>query len=468
MERIPTVAIVGGGFSGMLTAALLFRKSDTPLKVVIVNEGRAFGRGIAFDPYSDTHLLNVMAGKMSAFVSDPDHFINWIIDHHVYPGLDKELIAKTYLPRSLYGNYLDQVWKEALRDKSVDIELEIVEERVVDIQPGKKFNLTLASGKNLAADQVVLATGNSLPGHPDIRHNDFYASKNYYADPWSPATVKNLKSRHDILIIGNGLTMVDTVLGLREAGFNKTIYSISPDGFSILQHRHNGMAYPSMIGELREPYHLVDLVNLFNKHRKAIRTLGLSAEPVIDSLRPFTQKIWLGLSDTEKEEFMRRLRHLWGVARHRLPIHIHDLIVRLKLDGKLLVRAGKIQDIVETSDGIRISFYNKKTKKEEIITVERVINCTGPEPDISKSENMLLRNLCKTGVLVPDSLKQGAMADPDTFMAINSLQKKVDSLYLIGNILKGLLWESTAVPELRVQADRIAEQILMKVSVPAR
>ena len=93
------------------------------------------------------------------------------------------------------------------------------------------------------------------------------------------------------LIIGNGLTMVDTVLGLFEHGFKGVTHSISPNGFNILPHRHTGFKYSLLTDELPLKFTLKDLVSLVNKHVKAVREYGITAEPVIDSLRPYTQQI---------------------------------------------------------------------------------------------------------------------------------------------------------------------------------
>ena len=39
-----------------------------------------------------------------------------------------------------------------------------------------------------------------------------------------------------------------------------------------------------------------------------------------------TQKIWESFSVSEKKVFMSRLRHHWGVARHRIPFISYDFI----------------------------------------------------------------------------------------------------------------------------------------------
>jgi uncharacterized NAD(P)/FAD-binding protein YdhS len=73
------IGIVGGGFSGIITAIQLIQKAEIPLSVSIVNERETLCKGIAFNAYSDKQLLNVIAGKMSAFPAKPGNFIDWVL-----------------------------------------------------------------------------------------------------------------------------------------------------------------------------------------------------------------------------------------------------------------------------------------------------------------------------------------------------------------------------------------------------
>ncbi len=59
-----------------------------------------------------------------------------------------------------------------------------------------------------------------------------------------------------------------------------------------------------------------------------------------------------------------------------------------------------------------------------------------------------------------DHLKLGIKTDATTFQLVNSEGKNHSNLFTLGSNLKGELWESTAVNELRVQAEKLAENIL--------
>ena len=452
----------------MMTAVHLCQSSLLPLKIIVINSGNPFGRGIAFSPYSRQHLLNVPAGKMSAFPDQPDHFVNWVLHHNYFTGLtDKALIAGSYLPRAFYGDYLEDVWREAMATKSQLVEVEVVSEYADKIEQREDGYFIFFKNSHVHCHFVVLATGNSVPAYP-IPNATPIASAKYFGSPWSALSVSAEGGfKQDVLIVGNGLTMVDTVLGLMEKGFSNTIYSISPDGFSILSHRHGGQPYLKMqddIKQLSHPYKLLEIVSLFRKHIKLVRKLGLSAEPVVDALRPFTQEIWKALSKVEKATFLSRLRHLWGVARHRLPIHVHDVIQKLRLDNKLKVYSGIIKQISKKDDLVSVTFYDKRAKTQVSISVDRVINCTGPATDIHDSDNLFLKNLWKQGLIRMDELKLGLEINTDTFRVINREGMEVKNIYALGGLVKGMFWESTAVPELRLQAKKISTDMMNQIS----
>lgn len=455
------IAIIGGGFSGTMLCTHLVRNTAGPMELILINERDVLNTGIAYDPYSEKFLLNVITFRMSAFPADPDHFLNWVMLRDHFKGKERELIGKSYLPRKLYGEYLKDIWEETLRQaKENQVIVTVINSAVTDISHSKDFTeLILKDGTSIKAQYGVIASGNHVPGNPQIKSSFFTESANYFQNPWHRHSVSDLNSNKPVLIIGNGLTMVDTVMGLLEQGFSGQIISISPNGFNILPHRPNGLAYTKLVEEIDSSTSLYQLVKLFNKHKKLVRQYGLSAEPIIDSLRPLTQKIWINLTIREKRVFMARLRHLWGVARHRIPLNIHDKLQQLRIDGHLQIYSGRLIDIIENQGEISATFFDKKQRREVQIQVSRVINCTGPETDLSKLEDNYLKNGLLKGLLSQDELKLGINADPNTFEVINSLGFVESGLFTLGSNLKGILWESTAVSEIRVQAEQIAKRI---------
>ncbi|AWH86156.1 hypothetical protein HYN59_14025 [Flavobacterium album] len=456
------IGIIGGGFTGTMTAVHLIERSAA-CEITIFNEAATFTRGTAYTPYSDKHLLNVITSKMSAYPGNPDHFLDWVMERPDFKDLDRKLIANAFMPRAIYGKYLTEVWDSALENADGKCIVNVVDQQVTDLDVNNSFiTLKLDNGDSMMFDYCVIASGNNAPRNPRIKSPGFYNSPNYFQNPWKEESVLNLTQK-PVLIVGNGLTMVDTVISLTEQGFKGEIHSISPNGFNILPHRHIGMKYSKLAEEIKEGMTLLEIVSLANKHIKIAREYGVSAEPVIDSFRPYTQKIWHNFSDREKTTFMSRLRHLWGTARHRIPMHSYEKLQKLQAEGRLHIHSGNLIDINENSNGIEVEYRDRNDGVTKMMTVGRIINCTGPESDFSKLESGLLKNCVDNNILKQDALKLGIVTDIHTYGIIGPDGNAYQNLFTIGGNLRGELWETTAVHDLREQAEKLSQSLASKI-----
>ncbi len=461
MER-KTIAVIGGGFCGLATVLQLKKQLKDASDIILINAGSKVAKGIAYSTDSEKLVLNVPAGKMSLFPDQSDHFLNWLHLRQPYHNIDKELLAKMFVARKEYGSYLESLYNE-LVSTTAGSNIKIIEDYADDIEiVGDRYLIKCRTQGNLNANFIVLATGNELPRNPKITEESFYSSSNYFHNPWNEQAVTSINKDTDIFILGNGLTMVDTVLGLIENGCTETIYSLSPNGFNILPHRHGGVVYTKLVEEIEDNISLKTLFNLFHKHTKILRHFGLSAEPIVDSIRPYSQKIWQNFDIDDKKKFLNRVRHLWGVARHRLPIHIYDFIQQLRIERRLVIMKGNLIAVNEINKDVFVTYFDGKKKEEKPIKVSRVINCTGPSLDITQSDNPLISALVRKGMIRPDALHLGIDCNADGTV-INTDQKNSQTLFTIGGSMRGLLWESTAVPELRVQAAALAGIISSKI-----
>jgi uncharacterized NAD(P)/FAD-binding protein YdhS len=59
-------------------------------------------------------------------------------------------------------------------------------------------------------------------------------------------------------------------------------------------------------------------------------------------------------------------------------------------------------------------------------------------------------------------LKLGIAAETTTYKVKDQEGNTKHNLFTLGSNLKGELWESTAVNELRLQAEKLAEQLLLE------
>ena len=459
MKKIPSIAIIGGGFCGAATLIQLVRQSEYPLNIILINKENPLSKGLAYSSFNERHVLNVPAGKMSIFPEEPDHFINWIRSKKEYHVFTDDELPDTYIPRVIYGKYLEEIFYDTISKLPDHIKVNIINDEALDIDISDSgSSVKLKNGSEIFADKIVLAVGNFLPDNPKIRDNSFYNSEKYFQNPWSRKAVEGLKDNDSVLIIGTGLTMVDNVISLIDTGFQGKIYSVSTNGYFPLSHKKR-KPYTDILEELHPPYEISKLYSLFRKHIKIVLSKGITGEAVVDAVRPKTQEIWLSLSLDDKIRFMSHIRHLWGVARHRLPKNIFLQMQDLISKGRLEIIGGRLQEIKEISDHVLVTIKEKKSQNIKELIVTRVINCTGPKTDISKIDQPLISSLFKKGFIVPDEMRLGINALPNgtIIQSDNTLSSK---LFTTGSLLKGILWESTAVPELRNQAKALAEELI--------
>jgi uncharacterized NAD(P)/FAD-binding protein YdhS len=464
-NNVANIAIIGGGFCGIMTAINLLQNDDLPLHIHIINKGCALAKGIAYDPNNPTLLLNVPNGRMSAFADQPEHYLNWLMREKKLDSDSKAKLSAAFSPRQVYGEYLACLWNE-WRNKPGNKKITVYEDYADDItEDGPLLHISLREHPVLTVDTVVLATGNLLPRLPTGISPAFTESKLYFADPWKKDCIQNINNGGDILIIGNSLTMVDTVIGLTAEGFKGVIHSISPHGYR-LKHSHDARE-PHTGGNFSdinpEEHSLLDLVRSFNRHRKIAARYNQSVYPIVDSIRPKAQMLWQAFTPQEKQQFIRYINAFWGSLRHRLPGQMYDAIESARASGRLVTNKGHITSVKENGDSVEVTFMDNGEFKH--LTVQRIINCTGPETDIKRPGNKLLNNLAAKGMVSPGPCGIGIQAQAASCIIPatcrdDEKQPYQPNLFVAGSNLKGMLWESTAVPELRGHAKTIAQQII--------
>lgn len=247
--------------------------------------------------------------------------------------------------------------------------------------------------------------------------------------------------------------MVDTVLTLFNNRHQGKITAISTHGWLPAVHEL-GFVYPSFADELQDKANVFESFKIIRRHAENAEAQNSNWRGVIDSLRPATQSLWMNLPDNEKRRFMRHLRRLWDVARHRIPVECREILCRMENSGQLQILKGRVKKIEITSKNTFSVFYQDKNVMKNI-EADAVINCTGSESNFNKLDVPLVKNLIAKDYIQTDPLALGIQASPDG--------KISENLYTIGTALKGILWESTAMPEIRAQANHLAVRLLQEI-----
>ncbi len=220
-------------------------------------------------------------------------------------------------------------------------------------------------------------------------------------------------------------------------------------------------------GNEASPKNIAGLLRLVREQIRQGHERGTEWQSVFDSLRPQVAKIWQSLSETERRRFLRHVRPYWEVHRHRAAPQIAQSIAEQISSGQIQVHAGRITGYKEDRSSIKVIFRDRKSGKANSLSVDRVINCTGPESDCRRMDNPLISSLLGSGLTRPDPLFLGLDVSPDG--ALISRDGTIsDSLFAVGPIRKGSVWESTAVPELREQIDGLVDHLLNSDRLPVR
>ncbi|MGB6876589.1 MAG: FAD/NAD(P)-binding protein [Candidatus Acidiferrales bacterium] len=443
------VVIVGGGFSGTVLAAQLLRRIPN-LSLAVIDNGLLPGRGVAYGTKHPCHLLNVPAANMSALPDQPEHFLRWAQANH-----DPSVQATSFLPRVLYGQYVASLL-EKVKGQSGAGNFRWIQGQVSSFaSEPSRVNVQLTGGSILATRVLVLAVGNfpppniNVPGLSD-------GCKRYVPHPWSAAALKGIPKNGSVLLIGSGLTSVDVALALKSQGFAGHIHILSRRGLMPQPHGEKRQ-WPQFWNE-RSPRTIRGLLRLVRNQLRAASDAGCDWRSVIDALRPVTQKIWQSLPFDERKRFLRHVRPYWDAHRHRMPSEVSDGISSLLHGGQATLYAGRITNYREFSDYAEIAFRDRKTRAERLLRVDRVINCAGPETDYRRMDAPLIKRLLAQRVVRPDPLFLGLDVDANGAL-IASSGNPSSSLYAIGPVRKGFLWETTAVPELREQASQLASHL---------
>ena len=138
-----------------------------------------------------------------------------------------------------------------------------------------------------------------------------------YVSPWVEPTGGGAPSEANLLILGTGLTMVDTALALEEQNHTGRIVALSRRG--LLPHAHQQVE-ALRIDASRAPFDraLSALLRWLRATVREAKTRGEDWRSVVDGLRPHTQAIWRAMTPSRRERFLEHARPWWDTHRHRM------------------------------------------------------------------------------------------------------------------------------------------------------
>lgn len=446
-EKLP-IAVVGGGFSGTMAAIQLARAVPPDQPILLCERGLSFGIGVAYATKVSEHLLNVRAANMSAFASEPGHFQSWLVKQGDAVGAEVHRTdAGVFATRDTYGKYLRSILYDAVCRNDNAGQLRLLPDDIVDCRRvDGAFELVSGSGRVYRAVAVVLATGHVPPmPSPDPR---------YVNNPWAPGALTGLDRERPVLVLGTALTMADVALALRREGFSGPMIALSRRG--LLPERHEATETwptPSLTDTEWQSVRLV--MRRLRAEVAVARTKGIDWRAVIDSVRPITQELWRAWPDAERRRFIRHARRWWDVHRHRMAPPNAAMLDRMLRDGGLRIVSGRVGAMRFDVDAVRVTYEPHGGGAPIELAVQRVVVATGLE-SAAKSSDPLMRQLIERRLLRWDGLGFGIEVTPE-LQIVDADGHPVPRFWALGPLVRGMFWECIAVPDIRLQAERLGK-----------
>lgn len=441
------VLIVGGGASGTLVASQLLRRSRSSLRIALIERTGVFSRGPAYGTDEPSHLLNVRAGVMGAWPDAPGHFLEALRAD----GLSVD--GSEFVSRGRYGEYLERVLSDAQAGAADGVRCFKLVEEVVAIERGARGLVAVtASGEQLQAPRVLLATGNTEPSTLQVPDGGVFTSQAWVGAPWQSEWMDALHPDDDVLIVGTSLTSVDVVLSLLARGHRGHVTAISRHG--LLPRPHLPTAKALIWKEHTFPSAMRALLRSIRVQVERRTLHDDSWQDALDALRPHHAGIWQQLPLLERRRFLRHVRSRWDVVRHRMAPEIAEVIREALERGQLEVVGGRLLRLEPEGDGLVCRYRRRVDGVERSVRSRRGVNCTGPASPVA-SRDPLFASLLNAGLAVEDPLglgivtRGGAVVDRDG--------RAQQDLRTIGSLRRGELWESVAIPEIRAQAAEVAQ-----------
>jgi uncharacterized NAD(P)/FAD-binding protein YdhS len=432
-------AIIGGGIAGSVVAGAL-AKLAAPGFTAVLLDPRTPGPGTAYRPSSDQLLMNGPACAMSLVPGNEQHLVRWLgaADDHAL------------ISRAQYGRYASETLREALHSHPG---LSAERAEVVDIEPRDGgYALMDATGIERRAHSVVFALGNFAPDDSFVPRI-VRQHTGYIGNPWH-FDASDIDG--DIALIGSGLTAMDVIALLAERGFGGRIHLVSRHGLlpGIEDARVRGLDPKTLALQYESPY---TLLRSLRRAAQAHVESGGDWREVVEAIRRISPAIWEAWSLRERRRFLRHAQAFWSAHRYRVPPATYRAYEAFEQRGSIVRHRGHLRDATITNDGNVRLFVDHAGVGSEI-DAAHIVNCTGPNGDYRRQRSLLVQNATRRGLMRADALHLGIDATADLRL-IGRDGMIFDRLFTLGPPLRGLLYETTAVPETREQAARIAQEI---------
>ncbi|WP_176705744.1 FAD/NAD(P)-binding protein [Rhizobium grahamii] len=450
MVLIYDVIVVGSGFSAIAVVCNLVEHLSDTASVAVIGDDPGFGRGTAYRTELHLHRLNVPASRMSLFPERPLEFVKWLEGH------ERSLQGSDFASRNDYGLYLRDTLAGLLRKRDGRCRVDFVKAKATGCveRYTSTLGFQLSNGDEIAGRHVVLCLGVGNAGLPAQPFGTAAAGRSrIIKNPWRLSWLRRVAPMDRVCILGSGLTMIDQVLALRAHGHRGVIDVLSRRGLIPLDHLRTQVA-PLKIDTQTLPAKISAIL-------KFLREQARDAEDwrcVMDGLRPVTQDLWKQLTLPERSRFLRHALPWWNIHRHRVAPDVFESFISLVRAGTVRVQAGFLKSIeMQGADGIVAKYRMRALREIAEIRAAWLVNCTGMER-AGIDHSPLLNEMMRLGLIAQDPLRLGIQVNDRSEVQFTTETERA-RLFCVGALTAGQFWEITAVPDIRIQAKAVAEEI---------
>ena len=495
MRRNYTIAIIGGGASGVGLAARMVEAlpvglSTADLSIALFDtHGCRGGNAYADDTLSN--LMNTTCGAIDRGFGGEFSFLEWATDNpdRWRPLLgERSLDTQAYVPRPVVGRYLADLLAHARQQAAGRrLKLDTITEEVVDIEPPdtpeRNYCVHTHSGTRFEARYIYLALG-----HLDrAKSEDYQFRDRYFHNPY-PVTrlIEEIPRDAAVGVIGTRLSAIDIALGLARAGHTGEITCVSRGGrlpavradqgkhefknleredlFKQLNGRQTKLRLAdvaTMIGSEIEHaegrrVELGDIVNdclspldYYEREIALARGRARPWQAVLYATNRNIDLLWHHLAEEDKRLLMSEWLNDWLTYRASIPRENAERILELMKSGRLQVRRGASGFEYDDATGN----FNMLLDGEEAVPVQYLVAATGSASRIEEADSVLMRNLMARGLVSPHRVggvdcrfENGQVIPRDDAAAVDS------RMFALGPLTSGVYFFTTALEIIQRQA----------------
>jgi uncharacterized NAD(P)/FAD-binding protein YdhS len=433
------ICIIGSGFSA---AALLLHLDDKGVdcgRVTIIGNGE-LGTGQAFGCVNDDFRLNVRAELMRVWPDRPLEFTHWARER-ITDDPDAASDAGHFYRRQDFAVYMaEQLGRRPGTKSALHIEAE-----AQALTPGDdNWQVTLANGEAIRAGQIVLATGNPSPDWPF--RSEVTGSPTLIKVPWRGDWIDRITGDEHVVVIGSGLTALDTLHVLHRRKHRGTVTLVAPNGLlPPVQTDWSGADATVWPERMRAS----GLLGFMRRHIGDGDWRDTEWQRRFESLRVHICEAWQRLSPVDQARLMRRAGWLWSLSRFRAGPQAHGSAQALLASGQLAIRRDLVSGILTGDPGP----HQVQLASGALIEADFVVNCSGAGHD------PLVTHLIEEGIAASHAGFAGRPALTPHLALVRPDGVPYETLHALGPVTAHQAGDVVGAPGTATQAHELASRL---------